>query len=90
MWSLDRDKLPTTDALRAAVSKAYSTYRRSYRTWLGQILNRILVAIRWRRPDADAMADFKRAHSLPGDVRIRFIGVWERWMRSAALSTPAT
>jgi uncharacterized protein (DUF2235 family) len=74
---LDRDKLPTTDALRAAVSKAYSTYRRSYRTILGSVLNRILVALRLRRPDADAMADFKQAHSLPGEVRIRFIGVWD-------------
>jgi uncharacterized protein (DUF2235 family) len=74
---LDRDKLPTTDALRAAVRKAYSTYRQSYRTWLGSVLNRILVGLRLRRPDADAMADFKRANSLPGEVRIRFIGVWD-------------
>jgi hypothetical protein len=74
---LDRDKLPTTDALRAAVSKAYSTYRRSYRTVLGSVLNRILVGLRLRRPDADAMAEFKQAHSLPGEVRIRFIGVWD-------------
>jgi uncharacterized protein (DUF2235 family) len=74
---LDREKLPTTDALRAAVSNAYSTYRRSYRTLLGSVLNRILVALHLRRPDADAMADFKQAHSLPGEVRIRFIGVWD-------------
>jgi uncharacterized protein (DUF2235 family) len=74
---LDRDNLPTTDALRAAVRKAYSTYRQSYRTWLGGVLNRILVGLRLRRPDADAMADFKRAHSIPGEVRIRFIGVWD-------------
>ena len=74
---LDRDKLPTTDALRSAVSNAYSTYRRSYRTWLGCVLNRILVALRLRRADVDAMADFKQAHSLPGEVRIRFIGVWD-------------
>jgi uncharacterized protein (DUF2235 family) len=74
---LDRDKLPTTDALRSAVWNAYSTYRRSYRTWLGSVLNRILVALHLRRPDADAVADFKHAHSLPGEVRIRFIGVWD-------------
>jgi uncharacterized protein (DUF2235 family) len=74
---LDRDKLHTTDALRAAVRKAYSTYRRSYRTWLGSILNRILVGLRLRRADADAMAEFKRAHSLSSEVRIRFIGVWD-------------
>ena len=74
---LNRDKLPTTDALRAAVSNAYSTYRRSYRTWLGSILSQILVALRLRRPDPDAMKDFKQAHSLPGEVRIRFIGVWD-------------
>ena len=74
---LDRDKLPTTDALRAAVRKAYSTYRRSYRTWLGTVLHLILVRSRLRRPDADTVADFKQAHSLPGEVRIRFIGVWD-------------
>ncbi len=33
--------------------------------------------MRLRRADADAIADFKQAHSLPGDVRIRFIGVWD-------------
>ncbi len=74
---LDRDKLPTTDALGSAVSNAYSTYRRSYRTWLGSVLNQVLVALRLRRPDADAMAAFKQAHSVPGEVRIHFIGVWD-------------
>ena len=67
---LDRDKLPTTDALRKAVGKAYSTYRRSYRTWLGQLLHS-------HQRDLDAMEEFKQAHSLPGDVRIHFIGVWD-------------
>jgi hypothetical protein len=74
---LDRDKLLTTDALRKTVRKAYSTYRRSYRTWLGGVLNRILVGLRLRRTDRDAMEDFREAHSVPGDVRIRFIGVWD-------------
>jgi hypothetical protein len=74
---LDRDGLPTTDALRAAVGNAYSTYRRSYRTVLGRVFNRILVALRLRQADTDAMKDFKAAHSLPGDIRIRFIGVWD-------------
>jgi hypothetical protein len=74
---LDREKLPTNDALRAAVTKAYSTYRQSYRTWLGGLVNRALVVSRIRRSDPDAMEDFKRAHSLPGQVRIRFIGVWD-------------
>ena len=74
---LDRDKLGTTDALRAMVRKAYSTYRRSYRTLLGSVVNRILVGLRLRRPDADAMAAFKQAHSIPAEVRIRFIGVWD-------------
>lgn len=74
---LDREKLRTTDALRGTVRKAYSTYRRSYRTWLGSVLNRILVGLHLRRADADVIADFKQAHSLPGDVRIRFIGVWD-------------
>ena len=74
---LDRNKLPDADALRSAVWNAYSTYRRSYRTWLGNVVNQVLVALRLRRADADAMADFKQAHSLPGEVRIRFIGVWD-------------
>ena len=74
---LNRDKLPTTDALRAAVRKAYSTYRRSYRTWLGSVLNQMFVALRLRRPDANAVADFKQAHSVSGEVRIRFLGVWD-------------
>jgi uncharacterized protein (DUF2235 family) len=67
---LDRDKLPTTDALQAAVGKAYRTYRRSYRTWLGQLLHSPQL-------DLDAMEDFKKTHSLAVDVRIRFIGVWD-------------
>ena len=67
---LDRDKLPTTDALRKTVGKAYSTYRRAYRTWLGQLLHS-------RQRDLDAMQDFKQIHSLPGDIRIHFIGVWD-------------
>jgi len=74
---LDRSKLPDTDALRSTVRKAYSTYRRSYRTVLGSLLNRILVGLRLRRPDSDAMAEFKRTNSIPGEVRIRFIGVWD-------------
>ncbi len=74
---LNREKLASRDDLRRAVSKAYITYRRSYRTLLGSLLNRILVTLRLRRKDADAIADFKQAHSLPGDVRIRFIGVWD-------------
>jgi uncharacterized protein (DUF2235 family) len=74
---LDRDKLRTTDALRAAVRKAYSAYRRSYRTWLGSVVNQILVALHLRRRDADAIAAFKQAHSIPSEVRMRFIGVWD-------------
>jgi hypothetical protein len=64
---LDRDKLPDTDTLHSTVRKAYSTYRQSYRTLLGSILNRILVGLRLRRPDADAMAEF-RANSIPSEV----------------------
>src|ERR1700733_9111188 len=67
---LDRDKLPTTDALRSAVWKAYSIYRRSYRTWLGQLLHS-------HQRDLDAMQAFKQTHSLPSDIRIHFIGVWD-------------
>jgi uncharacterized protein (DUF2235 family) len=67
---LDRDKLPTTDALLKTVAKAYSTYRRSYRTWLGQLLHS-------DQRDLAAMQRFKQSHSLPGDVRIHFIGVWD-------------
>ena len=67
---LDRDKLPTTDAMRKAVGKAYHTYRQSYRTWLGQLLHS-------HQRDLDAMQTFKQAHSLPGDIRIHFIGVWD-------------
>lgn len=74
---LDRNKLPDTDTLRSTVRKAYSTYRQSYRTVLGSLLNRILVGLRLRRPDADEMAEFKRTNSIPGEVRIRFIGVWD-------------
>jgi len=74
---LDREKLLTTDAMRKAVRRAYSTYRRSYRTWLGNVLNQILVGLRLRRPDSDAIEDFREAHSVPGVVRIRFIGVWD-------------
>lgn len=67
---LDRNKLPATNALRAGVRKAYSTYRKSYRTPLGQLLHD-------RRKDDDDIQSFKNAHSLAGDVRIRFIGVWD-------------
>ena len=67
---LDREKLSTTNALRAVVRRAYSTYRKSYRTPLGQLLHH-------RATDDNAMQRFKDAYSLPGDVRIRFIGVWD-------------
>ena len=84
---LDRRKLVTTDDLRAAVSEAYRTYRRSYRTWLG----RRAQAIREKLggvSDAQAMADFKARHSLTEadfaavrsplhEVRIAFVGVWD-------------
>src|SRR3954470_2393424 len=46
---LDCNKLPDTDHLRSMVWKAYSTYRRSYRTLLGSVLNQILVTLRLRR-----------------------------------------
>jgi hypothetical protein len=67
---LDRDKLPTTDSLRSTVAKAYRTYRQSYRTWLGRMLHS-------HQHDLDLMQDFKQAHSLPRDIRIHFIGVWD-------------
>ena len=67
---LDRGKLPTTDALRKIVGKAYHTYRQSYRTWLGRLLHS-------HQRDLDAMQQFKQTHSLPGDTRIHFIGVWD-------------
>jgi uncharacterized protein (DUF2235 family) len=74
---LDREKLPDTDTLRSTVRKAYSTYRRSYRTWLQNLFHREATQLRLAREDHTAMEEFKLAHSLPVDVKIGFLGVWD-------------
>jgi uncharacterized protein (DUF2235 family) len=84
---LDRERLLTTEDLREAVKQAYRTYRRSYRTWLGGLLQSAREKF-GRQSDTDAMREFKAAYSLtadkfrdagsPGqDVRITFLGVWD-------------
>jgi uncharacterized protein (DUF2235 family) len=74
---LDRDKLTTTDQLQSAVSKAYKTYRCSYRTWIQSFFHMILSWIGLRRSDLDVLEEFRKIHSLDYDVGIRFVGVWD-------------
>lgn len=74
---LDRRKLPTTDDMNRAVRKAYRTYRRSYRTWIQAAVHGVLHKIGLRKSDPDAMAQFRKKHSLDCEVRIKFMGVWD-------------
>jgi uncharacterized protein (DUF2235 family) len=74
---LDREKLPTTGDLRATVKKAYKTYRRSYRTWLENLFHGEQSRLRLAQADRQAMEDFKTKHSIPEDVHITFLGVWD-------------
>jgi uncharacterized protein (DUF2235 family) len=58
----------TFRSLQKAVKKAYRAYRKCYRPWL------------WRpfgKPSRDAGKRFKAQYSVPGDVMIRFVGVWD-------------
>ena len=52
---LDREKLPTTDDLRATVKQAYRTYRRSYRTWLENLFHSKQSQLRLAEADRKAM-----------------------------------
>jgi len=74
---LDREKLPTTDNLRATVKQAYKTYRRSYRTWLENLFHGEQSRLRLAREDRQAMENFRTKHSIPEDVHITFLGVWD-------------
>ena len=74
---LDFDKLKTAGALAGTVSKAYRTYRRSYRTVPGRALHFVLKSIGLRDPDDRAMEKFRETNSLHQEVPIAFLGVWD-------------
>jgi hypothetical protein len=58
----------TFGSLQKAVDEGYKAYRKCYRPALWQVLGR-------RKSLANEA--FKKAHSLPCDIPIRFIGVWD-------------
>jgi hypothetical protein len=66
---LDVGKLDTAYSLQVAVSAAYKTYRRKYRTALATLL--------LGKPRPEGIASFREAHCLEGSVPIEFIGVWD-------------
>jgi uncharacterized protein (DUF2235 family) len=68
---LDRSKFTrhTAAELESLVGRAYSAYRKRYRTPLMQLF--------WGAPCRKDAEDFKAVHSLPVDVRVRFVGVWD-------------
>jgi uncharacterized protein (DUF2235 family) len=72
---LEWSRLPTTDAMNAAVAAAYRTYRKSYRTWLWRVLHG-KSSDDVRKSAADAMSKF-RADRQAYDVDIHFVGVWD-------------
>jgi uncharacterized protein (DUF2235 family) len=74
---LDRAKLETTGDLRSTVRKAYRAYRRSYRTRIQSVFHVLFHGMGMRKSDTDALQEFRGAHSLDYNVRIRFIGVWD-------------
>jgi uncharacterized protein (DUF2235 family) len=58
----------TFGTLQQAVTRAYRAYRQCYRPWLWRL---------FAQPSKDAGKKFKEKHSVPGDVMIRFVGVWD-------------
>ena len=67
---VDPRRLPerTAHAFHATVNKAYSAYRACYQPLLKQVLV---------KPSRTKAAHFKAKYSHPGDMRIRFVGVWD-------------
>jgi uncharacterized protein (DUF2235 family) len=67
---LDLRKIPsyTTRGLEAAVRRAYRFHRQCFRTRLATV---------FLGPPKDLGDEFKHRYSLPGEPRIRFIGVWD-------------
>ncbi|HJZ76014.1 MAG TPA: DUF2235 domain-containing protein [Vicinamibacterales bacterium] len=64
----DRLQPQTFASLQRVVKKGYKAYRQCYRPALWR---------RFFRTKADAGEQFKRAHSRPGAIPIRFVGVWD-------------
>lgn len=58
----------TFGSLQSTVKKAYRAYRRCYRPWLWRL---------FATPSKNAGTSFKARFSVPGDVKIRFVGVWD-------------
>jgi uncharacterized protein (DUF2235 family) len=66
---LDMKRLQTAQALDDAVSATYKTYRKAYRTELAKLF--------LGPPELAAITKFREENCLPGDISIRFIGVWD-------------
>jgi hypothetical protein len=58
----------TSGNLQRTVRQAYRAYRRCYRPWLWRL---------FAEPSKNAGTKFKVKYSAPGDVTIRFVGVWD-------------
>jgi uncharacterized protein (DUF2235 family) len=67
---VDPEKLnpKTFGNLQSTVAKAYRAYRKCYRPWLWRL---------FAQPSKNAGEQFKKAHSASGDVKVRFVGVWD-------------
>jgi uncharacterized protein (DUF2235 family) len=75
---IDRKKWKTDAELKKLVRKAFRKYRMRYRTWLGDRLKMFLPS------DKKAREGFRLDYAVKddtlapeGEVRIRFIGVWD-------------
>ena len=66
---VDVAKFATTDALEAAINKAYKIYRRSYRTELAKLFQ--------KEPDPGIIKEFRSHYCIDLDVPIAFLGVWD-------------
>ena len=67
---VDPEKLnpKTSGNLQSTVAKAYRAYRKCYRPWLWRL---------FAQPSKNAGEQFKNEHSSSGDVKVRFVGVWD-------------
>jgi len=73
---LDWSRTVTTDAMRAAVAAAYSTYRQGYRTWLWRVRHGLRSEEDVRKAANAAMSKFK-AEQGAHDAEVHFVGVWD-------------
>ncbi|MFQ5641082.1 MAG: DUF2235 domain-containing protein [bacterium] len=75
---IDKSHWKTDSELKKLVGKAFRTYRKRYRTWLGERLKKLFSSDRQAREDFRKTYGVQhKTHAPDGKVRIRFIGVWD-------------